>query len=100
MDATTSGFEMNTAWLPAASVTVAPARFAMNCWAVGGIILSAVVTKYQLGLVRHAGVVTRYTVVIPDRPGVEGAELLQTLQALQERDDAGHACSLPRPRPS
>src|SRR3954466_6932753 len=27
----------------------------MNCWAGGGIILSSVATRYQLGLVFHAG---------------------------------------------
>src|SRR5579863_10114492 len=42
--ATASGFETKAAWLPSASVTVAPARFAMDCWMAGGIILSAVDT--------------------------------------------------------
>src|SRR5579859_2025501 len=36
-------------------MTVAPARWDMNRWAGGGIILSPVVTKYHLGLVFHAG---------------------------------------------
>ncbi len=44
-DATTSGLETKMAWLPSASVTVAPARFAIDCWRGGGIILSAVDTK-------------------------------------------------------
>src|SRR5258705_13567364 len=43
------------AWLPLTSTTVAPARLDIARWASGGIILSSVVTKYQLGLVRHAG---------------------------------------------
>src|SRR6266852_3573730 len=43
------------AWLPLTSTTVAPARLDMARWASGGIILSSVVTRYQLGLVLHAG---------------------------------------------
>src|SRR5260370_3766683 len=43
------------AWLPLTSTTVAPARLDMVRWASGGIILSSVVTRYQLGLVLHAG---------------------------------------------
>ena len=43
------------AWLPATSVTVAPARSAMARWAGGGIIRSSVATRYQLGLARQAG---------------------------------------------
>src|SRR2546428_6585164 len=43
------------AWLPFTSTTVAPARLDMARWASGGIILSSVVTRYQLGLVLHAG---------------------------------------------
>src|SRR5258708_35038558 len=42
-------------WLPLTSTTVEPARFDMTRWAAGGIILSSVVIKYQLGLVFHAG---------------------------------------------
>src|SRR5258708_18569519 len=42
-------------WLPALSTTVDPARSDMARWAGGGIILSSVVTRYQLGLVRQAG---------------------------------------------
>src|SRR5215471_6803223 len=42
-------------WLPLTSTTVEPARLAMKRWAGGGIILSSVVTKYQLGFVLHAG---------------------------------------------
>src|SRR6201987_5800745 len=41
--------------LPLTSTTVAPARLDMARWASGGIILSSVVTRYQLGFVRHAG---------------------------------------------
>src|SRR2546429_10031667 len=43
------------AWLPLTSTTVAPARLDMARCASGGIILSSVVTRYQLGLVLHAG---------------------------------------------
>src|ERR1700739_911965 len=43
------------AWLPLTSTTVARARLDMARWASGGIILSSVVTKYQLGFVLHAG---------------------------------------------
>src|SRR5712675_1030212 len=43
------------AWLPFTSTTVAPARLDMARWASGGIILSSVVSRYQLGLVLHAG---------------------------------------------
>src|SRR5947209_19563758 len=42
-------------WLPATSIVVALARMDMTRWADGGIILSPVVTRYQLGLVRQAG---------------------------------------------
>src|SRR2546426_12603581 len=43
------------AWLPLTSTTVAPARLDMARCASGGIILSSVVSRYQLGLVLHAG---------------------------------------------
>jgi len=43
------------AWLPLTSTTVAPARLDMARWASGGIILSPVVSRYQLGFVLHAG---------------------------------------------
>src|SRR5205807_10083160 len=36
-------------------MTVEPARLDMKRWAGGGIILSSVATRYQLGLVFHAG---------------------------------------------
>src|ERR1700752_5541146 len=42
-------------WLAAMRSTVDPARCDMNSCAGGGIILSSVTTRYQLGLVRHAG---------------------------------------------
>src|SRR5882672_2705571 len=59
MSATTaSGFETYTAWLPCTSLTVAPARLDMARWASGGIIRSAVATRYQLGLLLHAASVT------------------------------------------
>src|SRR5258706_16260430 len=50
------------AWLPATSVVVEPARAAITRWADGGIILSSVVTRYQLDLVRQAG-----SVIAPPR---------------------------------
>src|SRR6476619_5384771 len=43
------------AWLPLTSTTVVPARLDIARWASGGIILSSVVTRYQLGLVFQAG---------------------------------------------
>src|SRR3989442_6120947 len=42
------------AWLPLTSATVEPARLDMKRWASGGIILSSVTIRYQLGLVFHA----------------------------------------------
>src|SRR6266550_8103721 len=42
-------------WLPLASTTDAPARLDIIRWASGGIILSSVETRYQLGFVFHAG---------------------------------------------
>src|ERR1700674_1581956 len=43
------------AWLPLTSTTVEPARLDMAGWASGGIILSSVAIRYQLGLALHAG---------------------------------------------
>src|SRR5712692_716975 len=43
------------AWLPLTSTTVEPARLDMERWALGGIILSSVTIRYQLGFVFHAG---------------------------------------------
>ena len=54
-DATACGCDTYTEWLPLTSITFAPARFDMARWASGGIILSSVDTKYQLGLVFQAG---------------------------------------------
>src|ERR1700739_3696942 len=42
-------------WLPGASVVVAPARSAIARCAGGGVILSSVAIRYQLGLLRQAG---------------------------------------------
>src|SRR5258705_776226 len=42
-------------WLPFASTTFEPARLDIARWASGGIILSSVVTMYQLGFDFHAG---------------------------------------------
>src|SRR6266481_8686739 len=53
--ATAAGCDTYTAWLPGTSVTVEPARLDMKRCAGGGIILSSVVTRYQLGFVFHAG---------------------------------------------
>src|SRR6476620_2789068 len=46
------------AWLPLASTTVEPARFDIARCASGGIILSSVDTRYQLGFALHAGSLT------------------------------------------
>src|SRR6201982_503178 len=43
------------AWLPLTSTTVEPARLDMERWASGGIILSSVAIRYQLGFFFHAG---------------------------------------------
>src|SRR5204863_10037453 len=42
------------AWLPLTSTTVEPARLDMERCASGGIILSSVAIRYQLGLAFHA----------------------------------------------
>src|SRR6478672_11336474 len=56
--ATACGCDTYTAWLPLASTTGEPARLDMARCASGGIILSSVDTRYQLGFVFHAGSVT------------------------------------------
>src|SRR6266545_3658554 len=53
--ATAAGCDRKIEWLPATSTMVAPARSAIERWAGGGIIRSSVATKYQVGLLRHAG---------------------------------------------
>src|SRR5882672_2514871 len=53
--ATSRGCETYTAWLPLTSTTVAPVRLDMARCASGGIILSLVATRYQLGFDFHAG---------------------------------------------
>src|SRR6202795_2908722 len=53
--ATSCGRDTYTAWLPLTSTTVEPARLDIDRCASGGIILSSVVTKYQLGFDFHAG---------------------------------------------
>ena len=53
--ATGCGCDTYTGWLPLTSTTLEPARLDIHRWASGGIILSSVVTKYQLGFVFHAG---------------------------------------------
>src|SRR6185369_7263221 len=57
MAATACGCDTYTAWLPLTSATVEPARFDIARCASGGIILSSVETRYQLGFVFHAGAV-------------------------------------------
>src|SRR5882757_4094903 len=46
------------AWLPATSTTLAPARLDIARCAGGGIILSSLATRYQLGFERQAGLDT------------------------------------------
>src|SRR3954464_10808495 len=53
--ATASGCDTYTEWLASASTTVEPAPSDIARCAGGGIILSSVVRRYQLGLLRHAG---------------------------------------------
>src|SRR5438105_15614475 len=53
--ATAVGCDIEIAWLPATSATVAPARLDIKRCAGCGIILSSVVTRYQLGFIFHAG---------------------------------------------
>lgn len=55
IDATALGCETYTEWLALTSSTFEPARLDMARWACGGIILSSVVTWYQLDFVLHAG---------------------------------------------
>jgi len=52
---TARGCDTYTAWLALTSTTVEPARLDIARWASGGIIRSSVVSKYQMGFVRHAG---------------------------------------------
>ena len=56
--ATACGCDTYTAWLPGVRATVEPARFDMSSCAAGGIILSSVAIRYQLGLFLHAASVT------------------------------------------
>src|SRR3954468_2159690 len=53
--ATASGCDTEAEWLASASATVEPALSDIARCAGGGIILSSVVRRYQLGLLRHAG---------------------------------------------
>jgi len=53
--ATACGCDTYTEWLPLTSTTVEPARLDIARWTSGGIILSSVETRYQLGFVFHAG---------------------------------------------
>src|SRR5215469_11431897 len=55
--ATAWGCDTYTEWLPLTSTTVEPARLDIARCASGGIILSSVVSRYQLGFVFHAGCV-------------------------------------------
>src|SRR5439155_21397096 len=54
-EATACGCDTYTEWLPLTSTTVDPARLDIARWASGGIILSSVETRYQLGFFFHAG---------------------------------------------
>src|SRR5438876_4266992 len=54
-DATACGCDTYTEWLALTSTTVEPARLDIARWASGGIILSSVVTRYQLFFIFHAG---------------------------------------------
>src|SRR5437867_10091938 len=54
-EATACGCDTYTEWLPLTSTTVDPARLDIARWASGGIILSSVETRYQLGFAFHAG---------------------------------------------
>src|ERR1700681_2241250 len=54
-DATACGCDTYTEWLALTSTTFDPARLDMTRWASGGIILSSVVIRYQLGFVFQAG---------------------------------------------
>src|ERR1700674_5012710 len=54
-DATACGCDTYTEWLALTSTTFEPARLDIARWASGGIILSSVETRYQLGFVLHAG---------------------------------------------
>ena len=71
------------AWLPLASTTVEPARSDIARWAGGGIIRSSVATRYQLGLIRHAGSVIGATqrsdapgnLRVGHEPGLLGAQV-------------------------
>src|SRR4029453_1201107 len=54
-DATALGCEKKIAWVPLAPTTMEPARLAIARGASGGILLSSVATKYQLGFVLQAG---------------------------------------------
>src|SRR6202171_5455734 len=54
-DATACGCDTYTEWLALTSTTLEPARLDITRWASGGIILSSVVTRYQLGFVFQAG---------------------------------------------
>src|SRR5580692_4528855 len=56
--ATAFGCETYVAWLPLASSIVAPARFDISRCAGGGIILSSVATRYQLGFFFQAASLT------------------------------------------
>src|SRR5262245_15085712 len=53
-EATACGCDTYTEWLPFVSTTVEPARFDIARCASGGIMLSSVATRYQLGFVLHA----------------------------------------------
>src|SRR6266496_4876425 len=52
---TAAGWDTITSWAESTVEMCAPARLAMYSWPAGGMALSCSVTRYQLGIVFHAG---------------------------------------------
>ena len=83
------------AWLPATSMTVAPARSAIARCAGGGIIRSSVATRYQLGLTRQAGSV----IAPPSAPTPHGTcESAMNAACRRATSPANDAANLSRSR--
>jgi hypothetical protein len=74
--ATAAGCDRKIEWLPATSTVVAPARSAIERWAGGGIIRSSVATRYQLGLLCHAG-----SLIVPLRASTSAASARRPIRA-------------------
>src|SRR2546428_10330241 len=88
------------AWLPFASTTVEPARLDMKRWAAGGIILSSVAIKYQLGLVFHAG-----SLIVPLSASMphgtwESAMNAAVSASTSPANEAGELCLFPDKKPA